>query len=215
MAARRRRMRCSLPALAAAFAIAPAPAGAAPLAYTLDPDHCFVWFELLHFGTSTLRGRFGPVRGEVVLDREAGRGEAALRIDTRTLATGVAVLDARAAAADLIDSQASPQAFYVSRQFLFEGGRPVALRGELTLHGKSRPLELHALRFACRELDEPRREICGGDYEASLLRSDYGMTFGLPFVADRVRLQIEVEGWRPLDAPRPATAAASASAPGR
>ncbi|MDE1948966.1 MAG: YceI family protein [Burkholderiales bacterium] len=200
-------------ALAATFTVAPA--GAAPLEYTLDPDHCFAWFDLLHFGTSTLRGRFGPIRGEVVLDREAGRGEAALRIDMRTLSTGIALLDARLAAADLLDSSASPQAFYVSRQFRFEGGRPVVLRGELTLRGKSRPLELHALRFACRELDEPRREVCGGDFEASLLRSDYGMTFGLPFVADRVRLQIEVEGWRPLDGPRPAPSQAAGSAPGR
>jgi polyisoprenoid-binding protein YceI len=30
---------------------------ASPVVYALDPDHSVVHFEVLHFGTSTLRGR--------------------------------------------------------------------------------------------------------------------------------------------------------------
>jgi polyisoprenoid-binding protein YceI len=41
-----------------------------------------------------------------------------------------------------------------------------------------------------------RREVCGGDFEAELLRSDFGSTFGLPFVGNKVRLLISVEGIR-------------------
>jgi TRAP-type C4-dicarboxylate transport system substrate-binding protein len=43
-------------------------AGAAPAEYDLDPQQTFVHFEVRHFDTSTLRGRVGPVRGEVMLD---------------------------------------------------------------------------------------------------------------------------------------------------
>lgn len=38
---------------------------AGPITYQLDPAHTFVTFEVRHFGTSTLRGRIGPVTGEV------------------------------------------------------------------------------------------------------------------------------------------------------
>jgi polyisoprenoid-binding protein YceI len=41
-----------------------------------------------------------------------------------------------------------------------------------------------------------KREVCGGDFVAEILRSDYGSTFGLPFVGDKVRLLISVEGIR-------------------
>ena len=44
---------------------------AAPVVYTLLPEHSFVQFEVLHFGTSTARGRFGPIAGQVTLDRDA------------------------------------------------------------------------------------------------------------------------------------------------
>jgi len=40
-----------------------------PVSFQLDPAHTFVTFEVLHFGTSTLRGRIGPVTGEVTIDR--------------------------------------------------------------------------------------------------------------------------------------------------
>jgi polyisoprenoid-binding protein YceI len=64
------------------------------------------------------------------------------------------------------------------------------------LRGVSRPLGLRATHFACRTDEMLKREVCGGDFEGELLRSDYGSTFGLPFVGDKVRLLISVEGVR-------------------
>ena len=170
---------------------------AQPAGYTLDPAHSFVHFEVLHFGTSTLRGRFGPLAGHVMLDRAAGRGEVGLRIPLATVNTGVPVLDARLRSAEFLDAAAQPEAFFVATRFRFEAGQPAELRGEFTLRGIGQPLSLRALRFACR-IEAPSTEVCGGDFEAQLLRSDFGLTFGLPFIADRVRLQVQVEGRREL-----------------
>lgn len=184
-----------------ALGAAAAAADAEPAVYLLDPDHSFVHFEVRHFGTSTLRGRFGPLRGEVLLDHAARRGEVSLRIALATLDTGIGVLTARLLEPDLLDVGGQPEAFFVARQFRFDGRKHNALvevRGEFTLRGHSQPLSLHALRFGCREDAEAASEICGGDFEATLLRSEFGATFGLPLVADRVRLQVQVEGRRPL-----------------
>ncbi|MDP1648810.1 MAG: YceI family protein [Rubrivivax sp.] len=180
--------------LPAVLGLASACAAAQPAIYTLEPAHSFVHFEVLHFGTSTSSGRFGPVSGEVTLDRAAGRGEVSLRIATAGVDTGLPVFNARLRQADLLASTEHPEAYFVARNFRFEGQRLAEVRGEFTLRGVSRPLSLHALRFACR--GDETAEVCGGDFEGEILRSDFGATFGLPFVADRVRLVVQVGGRR-------------------
>ena len=47
--------------LAPLLLLAAAVATAEPLTYRLDPEASFVHFEVLHFGTSTLRGRAAPL----------------------------------------------------------------------------------------------------------------------------------------------------------
>ncbi|MBI5717932.1 MAG: YceI family protein [Burkholderiales bacterium] len=209
----RRLPRPALPGLAgfaalAAFAtgalLAPVTAASAPVVYDLDPAHSFVHFEVEHFGTSTVRGRFGPVAGTVELDREARRGRVALRIATAGVDTGYAVFNARLREDDLLSVQAHPEAFFVAEGFRFDAqGAPAEVRGEFTLRGVSQPLSLHARFFGCRSETTAasahtaaRREICGGEYEAELNRSEFGATFGLPFIADRVRVRVQVEAVR-------------------
>lgn len=181
-------------ATAAALLLAalPGAAWAQPVVYTLDPDASFVHAEVRHFDASTIRVRFGPVAGTVQLDRAARRGEVGLSIDTGSVSTGYGVFDSRLREADLLASTAHPQAYFVSRRFVLRGDELVELVGEFTLRGTSQPLALKATRFACRT--EDKVEVCGGEFEASVLRSDFGATFGLPFIADRVRIVVQVQG---------------------
>jgi len=167
---------------------------AQPATYVLEPGHSFVHFEVLHFGTSTSSGRFGPIAGVVTLDRAAGRGEVSLSVPTAGVDTGLAVFNARLRQADLLASTEYPEAYFVARNFRFEGQTLAEVRGEFTLRGVGQPLSLFARRFACR-LDEGV-EVCGGDFEGEVLRSDFGITYLLPFVGDRVRLVVQVEGRR-------------------
>ncbi len=183
---------------AAAWLLAAPPVSAQSHDYVLIPEHSFVQFEVLHFGTSTTRGRFGPLSGQATLDRAAGRGEVSLRIATAGVSTGLAVFDARLRQTDLLDSSGHPESFFVSRNFRFEDGSLAEVRGEFTLRGQSRPLSLKALRFRCRTETDTRREICGGDFEASFKRSDYGASFGLPLVGNDIRLLIQVEAARAI-----------------
>jgi polyisoprenoid-binding protein YceI len=179
-------------------------AAAEPLTYRFDPALSFVHFELMHFGTSTIRGRFGPVEGSVTLDRAAGQGELSLRIPTTTLDTGLGIFNARIREPDMLATEAWPEAYFVASRFRFDGGALAEVRGEFTLRGVSQPLSLTALRFACREeaVEGQAFEVCGGDFEAAFARSDFGITFGLPFIGNRVRLQVQVEGRRPIQPKR-------------
>ncbi len=175
--------------------IVSAPGWAQPATYVFDPEHSFVHFEVLHFNTSTLRGRLGPLSGAVMLDPAAGEGELSLRIPTAGVDTGLKIFDARLRRDDLLASDAYPEAFFVAQRFRFEGGQLAELRGEFTWRGVSQPLSLRALRFACRGA-AAAGQVCGADLQGELRRSDFGATFGLPFVADMVRLVVQVQGTR-------------------
>jgi polyisoprenoid-binding protein YceI len=185
--------------LALPLLLAGVQAGAAPADYQLDPERSWVQFELLHFGTSTIRGRLGPARGTVSLDRAAASGEINVEVDTASLSTGLAIFDSRIRRADLLATDEHPKAWFVARQLRFdERGGVASARGELTLRGVSLPLELQAERFSCRreESGQAGSERCGGDFVARFKRSAVGMDFGLPFVGDEVVLRVQVEALR-------------------
>ncbi len=197
MKSHRRAAACAV----AAAALLPATIRAAAETYAFDPANTFVQFEVRHFGTSTLRGRFGPLQGQVMIDAQAGRGRLGLAIPLASLNTGFKPLDSRLKEPDLLDATAQPIAWFVAERFRFDGDRLLELRGEFTLRGVSVPLSLRALRFACSDATTPPRR-CGGDFEGELLRSEFGATFGLPFVADEVRLKVQVEALRLADPQR-------------
>jgi polyisoprenoid-binding protein YceI len=188
----------------AALCASPGPAPAlaqsvpGPVTYQLDPDHTFVQFEVLHFGTSTLRGRIGPVTGEVTVDRAAKSGDLRLRIPVGSVSTGLRVLDARLKQPDLLATAEYPEAYFVATRFQFDATGGVGeVRGEFTLRGVGEPLSLVARSFACRRDDMLKKDVCGGDFEADLKRGRFGATFGEPFVGDDVHLLIQVEGIAP------------------
>ncbi len=189
-------LRAPLAAICVACALAghAAPAWAAPVTYRFLPEHSWVQFEVLHFGTSTIRGRLGPLDGVAVLDREAHRGEVSLEINVAGVDTGFKPFDARLREPDLLATAEYPRAWFVARNFSFEGDMLREVRGEFTFRGVSQGLNLRAQRFSCRA--DPEGEICGGDFEADLRRSDFGASFGVPLVADAVQLKIRVEGRR-------------------
>jgi polyisoprenoid-binding protein YceI len=176
--------------------LVPATAVAQPVTYVLDPLHTQVTWEVLHLGTSTMRGRFNRIEGHVTLDRAARTGEVSVAIDTASISTGVLPLDGLLRGPQGFAVQEHPKAYFVTRQLSFDDGKVASARGEFTLRGIGRPVQLQASGFNCYPHPMLQREVCGGDFEAELLRSDFGINHSLPFVADRVRLRVQVEGIR-------------------
>jgi len=183
-------------ALATALA-APLAAGAAPATYAIDPTHTSVMFEALHFGTSTNRGRFQKASGSVQLDRAAKTGQVDLTLDMDGINTGVAPFDKHLKGADFFDVARHPTAHFVSERFVFDGDKVVEVVGRLTLRGQTHPVTLEALRFGCYDNPMLKREVCGGDFRATIKRSQWGVNYGLQLgVADDTPLIIQVEAIR-------------------
>jgi polyisoprenoid-binding protein YceI len=169
---------------------------AEPVTYVIEPTHTFVHWEVLHFGTSTVRGRFGGVSGSVTLDRQARSGQISIAVDTTTLDTGIAPFNAKLRSNEFFDVAQHPKAWFVASRLQFDGDRLKSVTGELTLHGVSQGVTLTATRFNCHDHPMLQRQVCGGDFEASLRRGEFGLAYGAPLVADQVRLLIQVEAIR-------------------
>ncbi len=181
-----------------ALLIVLAAAGAAraePVDYLLDPTHTFVTFEALHRGISSVRGRFDRKEGTAQLDRAAKTGRVEVSFDTASVSTGVPAWDRQLQAPEFFDSARFPKATFVAHRMVFAHGQPAEVAGELTLKGRTHPLTLKATRFNCYLNPLFKREVCGGDFEAVVQRSLWGVAGGLPALApDEIRLLVQVEG---------------------
>jgi len=162
--------------------------------YQIDPSHTFVTYEVSHFGTSTNRGRFDKKEGTVVFDRATKTGKVEVLFDMASVSTGVAPMDKHLQGADFFDTARHPSARFVGDKFVFDGDKVTQVVGTLTLRDKTMPVTLKASNFNCYTNPMLKREVCGGDFETVIRRSQWGVDYGLKFgIPDEVRLQIQVE----------------------
>ena len=187
-------MRSTLLPLAAAVTLLASTMSAQAASYAIDPAHTYVTFEIGHFGTSTNRGRFDKKEGKIEFDRAGKTGKVEITIDTTSVNTGFAAFNTHLQSADLFDAAKFPTMKFVADKFSFNGDKVSEVTGNLTLLGKTNPLSLKATNFNCYDSPMLKREVCGGDFEATMDRSQFGMNYGLDWgFPKNVRLVIQVE----------------------
>lgn len=182
-------------ALAAALI---SPALAAPVTYNLDPSHTYPSFEADHMGgLSTWRGKFTRNSGTAVLDVEKKTGTVEVNVDMDSIDFGMAKMNEHAKSEDMFNVAKYPTATYKGKFAKFEGGKPTAIVGNLTLHGVTRPVTLKINHFLCKQHPMLNKEVCGADALATINRKDFGVDYGesYGFKMD-VALRIQVEGLR-------------------
>ena len=183
--------RLALAATLLALAVA---ASAKPVRYEIDPSHTFPSFEADHMGVSVWRGKFNSSQGEISLDRSAGTGTVEVTIDTASVDYGLDVMNDKAREADLLDAGKFPKAVYKGRLADFRHGAPTRVKGELTLRGVTRPLDLTIDRFKCIPHPLHKRELCGADALGTFRRDEFGIDAGKDYGFDmNVTLRIQVE----------------------
>ena len=173
-------------------------AAAAPVKYTLDPNHSYPSFEADHFGgLSTWRGKFNKSSGTVVYDKEAGSGTLDITIDTASIDTGHDKLNDHLKSNEkgMFDVAKYPTATYTGKLAKFVDGAPTEVDGTLTLHGVSKPVTLKIDHCCCRPHPMKKgKNVCGANASANLDRGDFGIDWGKSYgFGMDVKLAIQVE----------------------
>jgi polyisoprenoid-binding protein YceI len=86
-----------------------------------------------------------------------------------------------------------PTITYTSKSFKFDGEQLVAVDGELTMLGVTKPVALKVNKFKCIMHPRYKKEVCGADATAEFKRSDFGLNYGLPNFSPEVKLAIQIE----------------------
>lgn len=179
---------------AAALALA-GPTVAAPVTYTVDPNHTYPSFEADHMGISVWRGKMNKNSGTIVLDKATGAGTVDIAIDLASIDFGQEQLNAWARGKEFFDVKKYPKATYKGR---FGGtaadGLPTQVQGALSLRGITKPVTLKLNLLKCIPHPLYKREMCGADASASFDRDAFGLDMGKDygFKMD-VTLRIQVE----------------------
>ena len=162
--------------------------------YVTDPMHTCVTFEVKHFATSTVRARFGKVGGTVDLDLEGRVGHAEIEIDPASINSGIPEFDQHLKSDAFLDIATYPAAHFTGDGFRWEGDRLAAVAGTLTLLGQSHPVVLQCRLFNRYDSPLHHAPVAGGDFETTIQRSQWGITWGIDLgVPDSVHLIIAIE----------------------
>jgi len=184
----------ALLALAAAAVLSAGAAQAQSAAYAIDPTHTFVTFEISHFGATTNRGRFDKKEGTVQFDRAGKTGKVEITVDTTSINSGTPAFDKHLQSPDIFNAAKYPTIKFVSDKFSFNGDKVSEVAGQLTLLDKTHPVTLKATQFNCYQSPMLKREVCGGDFEATIDRTQWGLDYGVQYgFPKNVRLVVQIE----------------------
>ena len=165
--------------------------------YALDADHTYATFAIDHNGASVNRARFDEVAGSVRFDPVAKAGAVDLYVQVASVYSGSKGFDEHLLSPDLFDAARFPTLRFVSERLVFDGERLVEVPGQLTLLGRTHPVTLKARQFRCYPNQRAKTEACGGDFEAVIDRTQWGMNYlvdiGMP---KNVRITATIEAFR-------------------
>ena len=160
--------------------------------YATDPTHTLVGWRVNHFGFNDYFGQFGNITGTMTLD-PANPSAATLDISIPIsgLASASSALNEHMQRADFFDMANHPTARFVSRRVTVTGSN-AAIEGNLTIRGVTRPITLAARFVGAGNNPFNSKATVGFHATATVKRSEFGMGYGIPLVADDVALDISV-----------------------
>jgi polyisoprenoid-binding protein YceI len=169
---------------------------AAPEVFRIDPVTTRGEFTVGHFWVSTLRGHFGRAQGTIVLDPDGRAGSIDFAVDASSVDTGWSVRDNFIRGENMFDAVRFPVVRFHSTQLTFDDTGLAGASGELTLHNVTRPVAVKVEHLQCGPEPGSGRQGCGVAVVSSIKRSEFGMTFGLPFVGDDIDLSFHLTAFR-------------------
>jgi polyisoprenoid-binding protein YceI len=179
--------------LVAALGAFSAAAFAAPETFNVEPTHTYPRFEYSHFGYTNQQQRFDKTSGKIVIDRAAKTGSVDVSIDTTSVNTGYALFNQHIQAEDYFDTARYPAITFKSTKVRFDGDKPVAVEGNLTIKGVTRPVTLTVTSFHSMPHPMLKKDAIGANATARVKRSEFNMGKNVPYVSDEVTLTIAVE----------------------
>ncbi|MFN2519839.1 MAG: YceI family protein [Candidatus Limnocylindria bacterium] len=163
----------------------------------IDPSHSAVTFRVKHMMISTVRGKFGAVRGTVEFDPEQpASAKVFAAIDARTIDTNDARRDGHLASADFFDTQKHPEIVFKSTAVEPRGHDTFSVTGDLTIRGTTYPVSFDATLHGITDDIQGGKRL-GAAGTLTIERSRWGLVWNQPIangvlVSDTVNVDLDL-----------------------
>ncbi len=163
--------------------------------YKLDAGHGKITWSVNHLGFSTYTGQFINVAADLTIDpSNPSAATLTASVPMADVAPNDDALKAHLQTPDFFNTAEFPTTTFVATSIVVdsEDASEAKVTGNLTLHGVTRPVVLD-VEFNQAGPSMGNTYKIGFDGEATIKRSDFGMSYGLPAIGDEVELHIEGE----------------------
>ena len=174
----------------------PDPAAVTGGAYTVDPGHTLVKWEVDHLGFTPYFGLFGDITGTLQLDP---KNPSAAKVDITIPVSKVTTASAGLTKHLLKPAEAGKSADFfgatpADAKFVSTSvsasGQNATITGNLTLNGVTKPVTLAAKFYGAGKSPMGGKENIGFTATGAIKRSEFNIAYGLPMVGDEVKLEI-------------------------
>jgi polyisoprenoid-binding protein YceI len=163
----------------------------------LDAAHSQIEFSVKHMMITTVRGQFRKFAVDVNFDEaHPDLSTVEAHIDASSIQTGQEARDAHLRSADFLNAEKYPELVFRSTS-VERAGDGYKIRGDLTMHGETRPATLDAqLDGVVPNLQGGRRAAFSASTKIS--RKDWGLTYNMALetggllVSDEIKISLDI-----------------------
>jgi len=167
--------------------------------WNVDPSHSLVEFAVKHLMISTVKGRFGDVKGTIQYNEaNPERSKVEIEIATASIDTRAEQRDAHLRSPDFFDVERFPTMKFKSKRIEGDVSGEFKLIGDLTIRDQTREVAFEA-EFHGRTKDPWGGDRMGFDAKGKINRKDFGLNWnqaletGGWLVGEDIKMAIEVE----------------------
>jgi polyisoprenoid-binding protein YceI len=156
-----------------------------------------VGFSVKHLGIATDRGTFEAFEGTLTVGGDRSSARVSGTIEAGSVSTQESQRDEHLRSVDFFDVAEFPQITFRGDVLRQRDDEEIDIDGELTMHGVTRPISLHAAVQGL-EADPWGQERVGIEITGQLSRGEYGMKFnqvlgsGNVLVSDKVKISLDI-----------------------
>jgi len=169
----------------------------APATYEIDPVHSELSFRIRHL-VGRVAGTFNDWSGTLTLDpANLASGAVTVTVNTKSINTLVEQRDDHLRTPDFFAADSFPTMTFRSRSVEAVGTR-LAVHGDLTLRGVTKPVVLDAIYLGKLEEDPWGQERVAFLATTKINRQDFGVSFNqslaeMTMIGDEVEIEIAIE----------------------
>jgi polyisoprenoid-binding protein YceI len=159
--------------------------------YDIDTGHSQITYTWNHLGFSNNSGTLEKISGDFELDTaDLTKSSISVTMPLDGIHTGVPKLDAHLKTAEFFDAAKFPEITFKSTKVEKSGTDGLMVSGDLSMHGVTKPIVLHAKVNKIGDNAMMKTKSAGFDADFTFKRSDFGLSYGVPAVSDDIRVHI-------------------------